>query len=190
MDPPRYWHFVYVLKKIFVNWCYIQSSWNIVADDTEVLSPIPEIGAPSTIKKGRKIVSFSYHILINFNSICQFKTQLTELSQHLKLPQLCLRFVHCADINPPLRLVWFCASLLLVWLHISWALRCAEMMAQSGWIAWAWKTWIKQICHLQYEREMHSFLHGCSEGMWCVTGCRKKEEGEIETSRRVCRGLS
>lgn len=41
--------------------------------------------------------------------------------------------------NPPLWSLRFCASLLLVWLQISWALRCWEMMAQSGWIASPWK---------------------------------------------------
>lgn len=38
-------------------------------------------------------------------------------------------------MNPPLWSLWFCASSFLVWLQISRALRCWEMMAQSGWIA-------------------------------------------------------
>lgn len=42
----------------------------------------------------------SNHIMMDFNSICQFKTQLTELlntiPQHLKIAQLCLRLFQCA----------------------------------------------------------------------------------------------
>lgn len=63
------------------------------------------------------------------------------------LPKLAAAASH---MNIPLVLVWFCASLLRVWPQMSRALRCSEMMAQSGWIASAWKY---EACWLSYKAD-------------------------------------
>lgn len=67
--------------------------------------------------------------------------------------------------------LWFCASILLLWLQTSRALRCWEMMAQSGWIAFPCK----------YNANMHqtcaASAWGCSScSSLCVNVCRDGEK--------------
>lgn len=119
--------------------------------------------------------------MMNFNAICQFKTQLTELvnrfPQCLKIPQLHFRFFQCTAATSTHHSGWSGFALRF----FSSGYTSPEPSGVQKWwrsldgLLEPKKMWMKQICHLQYERENRSFLHGCSEGMWCVTWCRSKK---------------
>lgn len=81
-----------------------------------------------------------------------------------------------SHMNKPL---WFCASLLLVRLQISWALRCSEMMAQSGWIASAWKTWdIFVTCNTEQKHALCCMVVWCSDAwLGAAMGWGEKKHG-------------
>lgn len=86
---------------------------------------------------------------------CLFKSSLSAPSHQ----SVCLCAAAAAaaasppHMNLPLWSLWFCASLLLVRLQISRALRCWDMMAQSGWIAWAWE---QQTTKLSTVKQTHA----------------------------------
>lgn len=95
-----------------------------------------------------------------------------------------------SDMDPPLWLPWLCFSLLLVCMQVSRALRCSEMMAQSGWIPSTWKYDITTLVLTRKERDTrcHKAAAFDCTGVWQRQQGKEKGKNDKEAGNQTSTG--